>query len=113
MTGASACRRVVRAKCYAVHSGQFVDSEARPVFTPCQDEDMSSRTTRGYWKLGTIGCRGASWSEELEDKELQGAPGAREDRSQEFSIIWATSSHRLLVPLHSSATECGMSISKD
>ena len=35
---------------------------------------MSSRTTRGYWKLGAIGCRGASWSKELDDKESHGAP---------------------------------------
>ena len=40
---------------------------------------MSSRTTRGYWKLGAIGCRGASWSKELDDKEPHGGywkPGA-------------------------------------
>ena len=30
---------------YAVHSGQFADSEARPVVTPSQDEGMPSRTT--------------------------------------------------------------------
>ena len=112
MTGASACRRAVRATCYAVQSGQFADPEARPVLTPSQDEGVSSRMTRGYWKLGVIGCRGASWSEELDDKELHGAPGAREDRSRDFSIFW-TSSHRLLVPLHSSAAECSMLISKD
>ena len=35
---------------------------------------MSSRTTRGYWKLGAIGCRGASWSKELDDKEPHEAP---------------------------------------
>ena len=35
---------------------------------------MSSRTTRGYWKLGAIGCRGASWSKELDDREPHGAP---------------------------------------
>ena len=27
---------------------------------------------RGYWKLGAIGCRGASWSEQLDGKELRG-----------------------------------------
>ena len=113
MTRAPACRRVVRAKCHAVYSGLFADSEARPALTPCQDEGMSSRTTRGYWKLGAIGCRGTSWRKELDDKELHGAPGARENRSQEFPIFWTTSSHRLLVLLHSSATECGMLISKD
>ena len=52
--------------------------------TPCQDEGMSSRTTRGYWKLGAIGCRGASWSKELDDKEPHGAPrsvrGSRNSR---------------------------------
>ena len=26
---------------------------------------------RGYWKLGAIGCRGASWSEQLDGKELR------------------------------------------
>ena len=113
MTGASACRRVARAKCYAVHSGQFVASEARPVSTPCQDEGISWRTTRRYWKLRAIVCRGASWSEELDDKELHGAPGAREDRSQNVSVFWTTSSYRLLVPLYSSATECGRFISKE
>ena len=35
---------------------------------------MSSTTTRGYWKLGAIGCRGASWSKELDDKEPHEAP---------------------------------------
>ena len=76
MTGAPGCRRVVRAKCYAVQSGQFADSEARPVLTPCQDEGVSSRTIRGYWKIGAIGCRGASWNEELDNKKLHGSPGA-------------------------------------
>ena len=75
ITGVSACSRVVQAKCCAIQSGQFADSEARPVLTPCQDEGMSSRKTRGYWKLGAGVCRGASWSKELDDKELHGAPG--------------------------------------
>ena len=35
---------------------------------------MLLRTTRGYWKLGAIGCRGASWSKELDDKEPDGVP---------------------------------------
>ena len=74
---------------------------------------MTLRTTRGYWKLGAIDCREASWREELDGKELHEAPGAREDRSQEFPIFWTTSSHHLLVPLHSSATEYGTLIAKD
>ena len=70
MTG-EACRSMVPAKCYAAHSGEFA---ARPALnTPCQNEGMSSRTTRGYWKLGAIGCRGTSWSKELDDKEPLGA----------------------------------------
>ena len=108
MTGVSACSRVVQAKCYAVHSGHFADSEARPVLTPCQDEGVSSRMTRGYWELGAVGCRGASWSKVVDDKELHGAPRARENRSQGFPIFWTASSHRLLVPLLSSATQWGM-----
>ena len=35
---------------------------------------MSSRTTRGYRKLGAIGFREASWSKELDDKKPHGAP---------------------------------------
>ena len=69
-----ACRRMVPAKCYAVHSGEFTDSPRQGRLTPCQDEGMSSRTTRGYWKLGAIGCGGASWSKEHDDKEPHGAP---------------------------------------
>ena len=39
---------------------------------------MSSRTTRGYWKLGAVGCRGASWSKEADDKEPRSAWSTRE-----------------------------------
>ena len=46
---------------------------------------MSSRTTRGYWKLGAIGCRGGSWSKELDDKEPHGAP--RSVRGSEDSRV--------------------------
>ena len=74
MTG-EACRSMVPAKCYAAHSGELADSEARPALnTPCPDEGMSPRMTREYSKLGAIGCRGASWSKELYDKEPHGAP---------------------------------------
>ena len=54
---------------------------ARPaLIMPCQDEGMPSRAARGDRKLGANGCRGASWSEQLEDKELRGAFGnERED----------------------------------
>ena len=31
---------------------------------------------RGDRKLGAIGCRGASWSEQLDGKELRGALGS-------------------------------------
>ena len=36
-------------------------------------EVMPSMAARGYWKLGAIGCRGASWSEQLDGKQLRGA----------------------------------------
>ena len=49
---------------------------------------MSSRTTRGYWKLEAIGCRGASWSKELDDKEPHGAP--RSVRGSENSRVLDT-----------------------
>ena len=49
---------------------------------------MSSRTTRGYWKLGAIGCRGASWNKELDDKEPHGAP--RSVRESENSRVLDT-----------------------
>ena len=49
---------------------------------------MSLRTTRGYWKLGAIGCRRASWSEELDDKEPHGAP--RSVRGSENSRVMDT-----------------------
>ena len=42
----------------------------------CQDKGMSSTAARGYWKLEAIGCRVASWSEQLDDKELRGALGS-------------------------------------
>ena len=46
---------------------------------------MSSRTIRSYWKLGAVGCRGASWSKELDDKEPHGAP--RSVRGSEDSHV--------------------------
>ena len=33
---------------------------------------MPLMAARGYWNLGAIGCRGASWSEQLDGKELRG-----------------------------------------
>ena len=58
---------------------------------PCHDEGMSSRATQGYWKLGAIGCRGASWSEQLDDKELRGALG-RVIEAEIFLVFWTASS---------------------
>ena len=40
---------------------------------------MPSRTTRGYRMPEVNGCRGASWIEELDDKELRGALGGERD----------------------------------
>ena len=49
---------------------------ARPALNmPCQAKGMPPRAARGDRKLGAIGCRGASWSEQLDGKELRGALG--------------------------------------
>ena len=53
---------------------------AKPALnTPCQDKGMPSRAARGDRKLGADGCRGTSWSKELDDKELRGALGGERD----------------------------------
>ena len=52
---------------------------------------MSSRTIRGYWKLRAIGCRGASWSKELDDKEPHEAP--RSVRGSKNSRVLDTIAH--------------------
>ena len=64
-----------------------------PALTPCHDKGMSSRTTRGYWKLGAIACRGASWGEQLDDKEPHGAPRSARG-SERILILWTTSHAR-------------------
>ena len=58
---------------------------------------MSPRATRGYWKLGAIGCRGASWSEQLDDKKLRGALGSAIGA---INFPFSGQHHRLLMPLH-------------
>ena len=51
--------------------------EARPALNmPCQDKGIPSRAARGDRKLGANGYRGASWSEQLDGKELRGALGS-------------------------------------
>ena len=54
---------------------------------------MSLRATPGYWKLRAIGCRGASWSEQPDDKEVRGAPGSARG-SERVLIFWTTSPAR-------------------
>ena len=67
--------------------------EARPVLNmPCHDKGMPSKAARGYWKLGAIGCRGASWSEQLDDKELRGALVSA-IRAERISVCWISSAH--------------------
>ena len=45
----------------------------------CQDKGMPSKAARGQWKLDADGCRGTSWSKELDDKEFRGALGGERD----------------------------------
>ena len=49
---------------------------------PCQDKGMPLRAARGYRKLGAIGCRGASWSKELDGK----------DSAERIPVFWETPS---------------------
>ena len=62
---------------------------------PCHDEGVPSKAARSYWKLGAIGCRGASWSKQLDDKELRGALGSTIG-AENFPF----SGHRLSMPPH-------------
>ena len=47
---------------------------------------------RGYWKLGAVDCQGASWSEQLDDKELRGALGSAIG-TERISISRTSSAH--------------------
>ena len=50
-------------------------------------EVMPSLVARGYWKLGVIGCRGASWSEQLDGKEHRGALGSAIG-TEKIPVFW-------------------------
>ena len=67
---------------------------------PCQDKGLPSRDARGDRTLGER-LEGASWSEQLDGKELRGAFGG--ERDDPFS------GHRLPILLH--LLLCGMLIS--
>ena len=66
--------------------------EARPALMPCQDKGMPMMAARGYWKLGAIGCRGVSWSEQLDDEELRGALGSTIG-AERVPVFWTSSAH--------------------
>ena len=74
---------------------------------PCQDEVMSPRATRGYWKLGAIGCRGASWNKQRDDEKLRRALGSAIG-AKNFPF---SGHHRLLMSLH--LLQYSILISKD
>ena len=57
----------------------------------------AGRAARGDWKSVVNGCQGASWSEELDGKELRGALGGERDLESRGSPF---SGHRLLILLH-------------
>ena len=69
---------------------------------------MPSGATRGYWKLRAIGCRGASWSEQLGDKELRGVLGSAIGTK---NFPFSGQHRRLIMPRHL-LQQCGMLISK-
>ena len=68
-------------------------------------EVMPSMAARGYWKLEVIDCQGASWSEQLDGKELREALGSAIGTKR-----IAFPGHRPLILLH--LLQCGMLISK-
>ena len=55
---------------------------SRPPSLCSQTEGMPSRAAQGDWKLGANGCRVASRSKELGDKELLGALVGERDRER-------------------------------
>ena len=61
-------------------------------------EVMPSRAARDYKISGAIGCRGASWSEQLDGRELHGALGSVIG-TERIPVFWTPSVH-----LSSSAT---------
>ena len=67
----------------------------------------TGRAARGGRKSGADGCRGASWSEELDGKELRGALGGKRNLKPRESPF---SGHRLAILLR--RLQCGMLISK-
>ena len=84
---------VVRAKYLRrTYSGQSLtlQSYRLALNMPCQDKGMPSRAARGYRKLGAIGCRGASWSEQLDSKELREALGSAIG-AERIPVFWALS----------------------
>ena len=52
--------------------GHAVESCSRQQELKRRTKVMPSMATLGYWKLGAIGCQGASWGEQLDGKELRG-----------------------------------------
>ena len=90
-TGASAFRRAVRAKCYAIRSGQFAGSPRlgrlgcfAMMRISCLEDDLRLIKARGDR------CRGASWSEQLDDKEPHGAPSSARG-SERIRVFWTSS----------------------
>ena len=53
---------------------------------------MPSMAARGDRKLGAIGCRGASWSEQLDDKELRRMLGSAIG-TERIPVFWISSTN--------------------
>ena len=97
-------RRIVHAVRIAVN--RFPPVARLALIMLCQAMG-TGRAVRGDRKSGANGCRGASWSEEADGKELRGALGGKrnlEPRESSFS------GQRLPIFLH--RLRCGMLISK-
>ena len=55
-------------------------------------EVMPSMAAQGDRKLGAIGCRGASWSEQLDDNELRGVLGSAIG-TERIPVFWTSSAY--------------------
>ena len=53
---------------------------------------MPSRAARGYRMSGAMGCRGASWSEQLDGKKLHGAL-ENAIGTERILVFWTPSAH--------------------
>ena len=88
MTGVSICRRRIGESFTPTYCGQSFFLRYGLL-----KKVMPSRAARGNRMTGGIGCRGASWSEELDGKELCAALGGERDQEPRRSPLCELHQH--------------------